>query len=156
MNPGTYQATLKLPRIADQLFTTSTKGTDGINMVFDVDGTEVSTVLWLSPAAYARTLEVLKDVFGFDGDFNKLAKTLSLPNLECQIVVEDEEYIAKDGTPKTRSRIKWINSRKAAQAPKDGVRGVLSRIAAMNKPTPTPSLKFGPISHEKDDDGIPY
>lgn len=134
MNPGTHNAKLQLPRIADQLFTTSQSGKDGVVLHFKTeDGGEIHTTLWLSPNAYDRSLQVLKEVFGFNGDWNSLAKTLTLPNLECRIVVEMEDYEAKDGSTKQTPRVKWINPRGAAQKEAaGGVEGVLQRLAKLS------------------------
>lgn len=138
---GTYNATCILPKTAEQLFTTSSTGKDGIALDFVTEeGLEISTVLWLSPAAYERTLKVLTEVFKFDGNFNALAKGEGFPNYECKIVVEMEDYQAKDGTTKQGAKVKWINSRGPTRKPAD-VRGVMSRLSQITGQTPPPDTR---------------
>jgi hypothetical protein len=144
--PGEYNATLVLPRTVEQLFHTSKSGKDGIALDFvTTDGGEISTVLWLTPAAYERTVKVLTEVFKFDGDFNALAKGAGFPNLDCKLVVEMEDYQGNDGTTKSSAKVKWINSR-GPQRPDADVRGVMSRlskITGQQAPIERPSASGG-------------
>lgn len=149
--PGTYNAKCVLPRSAAQLFTTSNSGKDGIALDFVTeDGLEISTVLWLTPAAYERTLKVLDQVFKFDGDFNALAKNLSFPNYDCKIVVEMEEY-QKDGVTKQAAKVKWINSRGPTRKDSD-VGGVLSRLSKQSGQAPPSKEEFAAESATEGED----
>lgn len=155
---GTYNAKCILPRSAEQIFTTSASGKDGVALDFlTEEGLEISTVLWLSPAAYERTLKVLTEVFKFDGDFKALARGEGFPNYECKIVVEMEEYV-KDGVPKQAAKVKWINSRGPTRKPAD-VHGVLSRLASQTGQAPPSKEDFsgGATSGEDwSEDSIPF
>lgn len=128
---GTYYAIASLPGTAEELFTTSKSGKDGLYLRFTTeDGEIITTTLWLSPNAYERTLQVLEQVFKFDGDFNALARTLTFPNLECEIVVEMEEFTNEKGETRSSPKVKWINSRGPKRTPAN-VASVLSRLAKL-------------------------
>ncbi len=149
---GTYNARCVLPRTAEQIFTTSKTGKDGIALDFVTeDGAEISTVLWLTPAAYERTMKTLDTVFKFNGDFNALAKGEGFPNYDCKLVVEMEEYDGKDGTRKTAAKVKWINSRGPVRENAD-VRGVLTRLSKQTGQAPPPDAPDGDMA----EDDIPF
>lgn len=76
-----------------------------VQMNFDTDEGSITGRVWLSEAAFERSLKVLKDCFGFDGNFENLDPIV---DQECSITTEFEEY-EKDGETKKSLRVKWIN-----------------------------------------------
>lgn len=166
IRPGTYAATCVLPRIAEQLFTTSNSGKDGLHLDFVLaDGREISTTLWLSANAITRTLETLQNVFKFDGDFTALARGEGFPNYECSLVIENESFAGRDGVERVTPKIKWINSRGGSRPPAD-VGGVLSRLSQLTgetfaapagpEQTEAAAGSAGSYKEELDDDSIPF
>ena len=130
---GEFDVQLIPPPTPEQWFTVSSSGKDGMVMDFATqDGQTIQTTLWLSPNAFARSVDVLKTVFGFDGDFNALAKGKPLPNTKATIVCEEEDYKGKPVI-----KVRWINARGgASKATAADVPAVLERLARLSAPAP--------------------
>jgi len=144
---GKYDVQLVPPTTPEQWFTVSDSGKDGIVLDFKTaDGQTIQTTLWLSPSAYERSLKVLDEVFGFDGDFNALAKGRPFPGLKCIIVCEEEDY---KGRPQIR--VKWINPRGGKRAAVN-LPEMLARIQRLKGEDHKPQ----PSSTELAEDDIPY
>lgn len=92
------------------------------------DAQTIQTILWLSPAAYKRSVQTLRDVFGLNGDFRALANGTPLPHLEATIVCEEEEYTSDKGITSRRVKVKWINMRGQGKAPPANVPDLLKRL----------------------------
>lgn len=61
---------------------------------------------WLSEAAFDRTIQTLKKVFGFNGDLNALYEgKASFSGMPCNITAETETYNGK-----SRVKIAWLNA----------------------------------------------
>lgn len=63
---------------------------------------------WVSPNAYKKTIDNLKEVFGWDGDVVALASMVNtgpFVGKSCQIVTEEEEHNGKKSI-----KIKWLNA----------------------------------------------
>lgn len=112
------------------LIESDAKGTPGIQLMFDIDGTDeqIDHVLWLTPRTITRAAETL-GMLGADRE--KLKSWTYLENLgsvlsghECSITTIAEEY-----NHKTRIRVQWVNERKAPGANTGG--RVVDRIASL-------------------------
>ena len=106
---GTFDATVDALPEGGSYFHVAETGTDGIRipLVVDTPGGERITdwVGWFSEAAFTRTIQTLKKVFGFNGDLVALqAGKISFEGMPCQIVTENEEYKGK-----MRCKVKWLN-----------------------------------------------
>jgi len=156
---GKFNCKLVMPASATLLFTTSSKGTDGIvlDLVTD-DNRTITTTLWLSPAAIDKSKDKLEKCFGFDGDFRKLANTLTFPNLDCSIETEMEEYPKQDGSTGRSCKVKWLNpARTKAKAGASDVRAVLQRLDTIRQQQVEATGPTSRAMNELDDsDMIPF
>lgn len=85
-------------------FGESQKGTPFIEISFeDNAAASINGWLYLSDAAFERTVKVLREVFGFDGNFETLPAQIE--GKRCSIETEEEE----DDKKVLRMRVKWIN-----------------------------------------------
>lgn len=76
-----------------------------VQLNFDTDEGSIAGRIWLSEKAFERSFKVLKECFGFDGNFENLNPII---DQECSITTEFEEY-EQDGETKQSLRVKWIN-----------------------------------------------
>lgn len=68
------------------------------------------TNLWLTDKTVDRTIETLRQTFGWQGeDFTELNDAGPLDGIEVDIVWEWEEYTDASNQPKWRARVDWIN-----------------------------------------------
>lgn len=68
------------------------------------------TNLWLTDKTIDRTIETLRQTFGWQGeDFTELNDQGPLDGIEVDIVWEWEEYTDGSGQVKWRARVDWIN-----------------------------------------------
>lgn len=109
------------------------KGTPGVFFTFKTEEGEINGTLWLSPAAYERTLNTLRECFGFNDDFASLAAQVE--GREVSITVEMEPD-SSDAT-KEWARVKWINPIRAAAKPVAG--GLLAQLSAKAKAIAKPA-----------------
>jgi hypothetical protein len=137
------------------------KGTPGVFFTFKTNEGEIDGSLWLSAGAYERTLNTLRECFGFNDDFTTLDAQLA--GRECSITVEMEP--SQDGS-KEWPRVKWINPIRQAAKPAAG--GLLARLTAQAKgiarpadappPNPkgaAPKPKPAP-QHDINDEDVPF
>ncbi|EIP99356.1 hypothetical protein OpiT1DRAFT_03870 [Opitutaceae bacterium TAV1] len=86
-------------------FGESSTGTPFIQITFTTDDQQTITGwLYLSEKAFERTLEVMREVFGFDDNFDTL--TGQVDGKRCSIVTEFEA--GQDGKP--RLKVRWVNT----------------------------------------------
>lgn len=98
-NPGRYTATVESAELGQ-----SEKGTPFLALICKTEqGEELTAYLYLSDAAVERTVKTLREVFGFDNNFETVVAQVT--GKECSIVVEAEEYEGK-----TRMKVKWVNA----------------------------------------------
>lgn len=148
---GKFAARLILPASPDLHFVQSAKGTDGFKLDLQTDEGEISTTLWLSPAAYDRTLKRLQEAFGFSGNWKAFAAGRDkFQTLECSIETEMENYEANDGSIKQTCKVKWLNPAKSSAKLVDNLNATLSRLAQFGGP-PAPM-----ILPDNDSDEIPF
>ena len=108
------------------------KGTPGVFFSFKTSEGEIDGTLWLSEKPYERSLNTLRECFGFNDDFASLATQAE--GREVSITVETET----DEKGKDWSRVKWINAiRSAAAKPVAG--GMLARLSAQAKAIAKPA-----------------
>lgn len=93
------------------------------------EGAHIGAYLYLSDAAFPRTLETLQEVFQFDGNFENVRALVGKP---CSIVVEEE----KDDKGKPQMRVKWINKIGGAKPPSEGLAARLTAKAKSMVATP--------------------
>lgn len=86
-------------------------GTPYIRIGFEAEQGTITAWLYLSEKAFDRTVKVLREVFGFDDNFDTLAGQVE--GKKCSIVTELET----DNQGKDRLRVKWINAEGGAKAP---------------------------------------
>ncbi|HTJ77683.1 MAG TPA: hypothetical protein VL357_01685 [Rariglobus sp.] len=142
INPGRYTATVSKADVGES----TKKGTPGVFFTFKTEDGEIDGALWLSERAYERTLNTLRECFGFNDDFASLAQQVE--GRECSITVEME---ADEKDPnKEWPRVKWINPIRAAAKPVAG--GLLAKLTAqartIAKPAgmPAPQPKAAPAA----------
>ncbi|HTJ77698.1 MAG TPA: hypothetical protein VL357_01760 [Rariglobus sp.] len=81
----------------------SDTGTPFVQIAFEDDaGAAITGWLYLSEAAFERTVAVLREVFGFDDNFDTIVGQVE--GKRCSIVCENETYQGKE-----RLKVKWIN-----------------------------------------------
>ena len=104
--------------------TESSKGTPCVQIEFDASGETITAWLYLSDAAFERSVKTLRDAFGFDDEFENLAD--QLVGQKCQIVVEEEA----DDKGQLRPRVKWINSLRSAPRPLSNAEVLIAKLSA--------------------------
>jgi len=134
------------------------KGTPGVFFSFKTSEGQIDGTLWLSEKPYERSLNTLRECFGFNDDFASLAAQAE--GREVSITVETET----DEKGKDWSRVKWINAiRSAAAKPVAG--GMLARLSAQAKaiakpagmPAPQPAKpKPAPALAAINDGDVPF
>jgi len=102
----------------------SSKGTPCVQIEFDASGETITAWLYLSDAAFERSVKTLREAFGFDDDFETLAQ--QLVEKQCQIVVEEEA----DDKGVLRPRVKWINSLRSAPRPLSNAEVLTAKLSA--------------------------
>jgi hypothetical protein len=85
-------------------------------------GETISAWLYLSPAAFDRTVRVLREVFGFDNNFDTLIGQVE--GKRCAFATEFETHEGKE-----RLKVKWVNPIRTSTPIKDA--GALSRFSQM-------------------------
>jgi len=104
--------------------TESSKGTPCVQIEFDASGETITAWLYLSDAAFERSVKTLRDAFGFDDEFENLAD--QLVGQKCQIVVEEEA----DDKGQLRPRVKWINALRSAPRPLSNAEALTAKLSA--------------------------
>lgn len=126
-NPGRYTATVK----SAELGQSAENGTPYLSLLCKTaEGEELTAYLYLSDAAFERTTKTLREVFGFDNNFESVVAQVT--GKECSIVVEAEEYEGK-----TRMRVKWINAVGGSSGkPLENAGSLLAQLSAKAKRIP--------------------
>lgn len=123
-------------------------GTPFVQLNFDTDEGSTSGRLYLSDKAFDWSLEVLKEAFGFDGDFEDLAQ---LTNKECSITTEFEEY-QSNGEWKKTLRVKWINTKGGPKMEAGARQSLAARLSAKAGVKPKAKAQ----AQDAMDDGEPF
>lgn len=124
---GRYTATVTKAEVGES----TKKNTPGVFFSFKSSEGEIDGTLWLSEKPYERSLNTLRECFGFNDDFASLA--VQAEGREVSITVETET----DDKGKDWSRVKWINPIRAAAKPVAG--GMLARLSAQAKAIAKPA-----------------
>ena len=161
--PGRYTATVETAELGQS----EAKGTPYLSLLCKTaEGDELTAYLYLSDAAFERTTKTLREVFGFDNNFETVVAQVT--GKECSIVVEAEEYEGK-----TRMRVKWINAVGGSSGkPLENAGSLLAQLSAKAKripaaaPTaartaapasrPVPSARPAPAKPAAIDDEVPF
>lgn len=73
-------------------------------------GKRIKADVWLTEKAFDRNIQMLKEVFDFDGDLAALHRgAQTLARRRANITTESESYIDGSGKQKSRVKVKWIN-----------------------------------------------
>jgi len=122
-------------------FGESKTGTPFIEIQFaDDSGATINGWLYLSENAFERTVKVVREVFGFDGNFETLPAQIA--NKRCSIETEEEEYEGK-----MRLKVKWINPLRTVIPLKDGanfLKGLTQKAARIPVETRTVAKSTAP------------
>ncbi len=131
---GRHEVTVK-----SATFGESPNGTPFVELGFANDAAEtISGWLYLSEAAFARSVQVLREVFHFDNNFETLPA--QVVNKRCAITTEFEEFDGKE-----RLKVKWINTLRAVIPLKDASALAKFSQAAARVPAPAPlSVRTAP------------
>lgn len=126
-NPGRYTATVK----SAELGQSAEKGTPYLSFLFATEqGEELTGYLYLSDAAFERTTKTLREVFGFDNNFETVVEQVT--GKEASIVVEIENFEGRD-----RAKVKWINAvGGGAGKPLENAGTLLAQLSAKAKRIP--------------------
>lgn len=103
------------------------KGTPGVFFQFRTEHGDIEGSLWLSEAAYERTLNTLRTCFGFSDDFATLDAQLA--GRECSITVEMEP---DERGEREWPRVKWINPARGSAAKPAG-NNLIARLTSQAK-----------------------
>lgn len=130
-NPGRYTATVESAELSQ-----SEKGTPFLALLCkNEQGDELAAYLYLSDAAVERSVKTLREVFGFDNNFETVVKQVT--GRTCSIVVEMETYEGKE-----RAKIKWVNTVGGSTAkPLDNAASLLAQLSAKAKRIPAEAPK---------------
>ena len=127
-NPGRYTATVETAELGQS----EAKGTPYLSLLCKTaEGEELTAYLYLSDAAFERTTKTLREVFGFDNNFETVVAQVT--GKECSIVVEAEEFEGK-----TRMKVKWVNTvGGSAGKPLENAGTLLAQLSAKAKRIPS-------------------
>ena len=121
-------------------------GTPFMQLGFETEEGHVSGRLYLSEKAFDRSLKVLQECFGFDGDFENLDPIVGQ---ECSITTEFESWVNDEGETKQSLRVRWINPKGGPQMEAGARQSLAARLSARAGGTaPAPEVE----SFESDDD----
>lgn len=120
---GKFTATVQKAEVGES----TKKGTPGVFFLFQTSEGTIDGALWLSEKAYERTLNTLRECFGFNDDFASLAAQAEGREVSITVELETDE---KDPT-KEWPRVKWVNPIRAAAKPVAG--GLLATLSAKAK-----------------------
>lgn len=113
----------------------SEQGSPFIQISFETAEGSITGWLYLTEKALERTIETLRKVFNFDGNFETVCDQIN--GKECSIVCENEEYQGKE-----RLKVKWINSARSS-APINDQSAFLKSLSAKAARLPKPAPKAG-------------
>ena len=141
LTPGKYQCIVLAPGNG-WIFESKEKRTPYVGLSLQVTsgphkGEEVEYSAWLSDGAVERTMKNLTEVFGWDGDLEKLARQVDVGHFvgkPCSITVEEEMY--KD---KPRNVVKWLNSSDSKGSVMDANRALQLARRLSGKPDTGPA-----------------
>lgn len=106
------------------------------------EGAHIGAWLYLSDAAFERSLETLQKCFAFDGDFENVRQVVGKT---CSAVVEEE----KDDKGKPQMRVKWINPVGGGKPPPEGLAAKLTqRAKAMGVNPPAKATAAAPANSD--------
>lgn len=119
---GRFIATVKSADLGE-----AQTGTPYLQLNFETEEGSIAGRVWLSDKAFDRSLEVLKESFGFNGDFENLNQ---LKEQKCSITTEFEEYENSDGETKQSLRVKWINPKGGPKMEAEARKSLAARLSA--------------------------
>lgn len=122
-------------------------GTPFMQLNFETEEGSIAGRLYFSDKAFDRSLNVLKDAFGFDGNFANLDP---LKGQECSITTEFEEFETDNGEVRQNLRVKWINPKGGSKLPEGERKSLADRLSALAGKTPAAA------SEESGDDDTPF
>jgi hypothetical protein len=115
----------------------SKTGTPFVELEFENASAEtILGWLYLSEAAFERSVQVLRETFGFDNNFETLPAQLQ--DKSCSITTEFENFEGKD-----RLKVKWINPLRSTIPLKEG-ESALKKFSQMASRVPNEAPKAAP------------
>lgn len=132
--PGRHAATATAPELGQ-----SEQGSPYIQISFETAEGSITGWLYLTEKALERTIETLRKVFEFDGNFETVCDQIN--GKQCSIVCELEEYQGKE-----RLKVKWINAERASAPINDqaaflkSLTAKAARIPVKTTPAAAPTL----------------
>jgi len=111
-------------------------GTPFVQLNFETNEGSIAGHVYLSEKAFDRSLGVLKECFGFDGNFEDLKP---IEGQECSITCEMEEYEDSAGKTKENLRVKWINPKGGPSMDPSKRQSLAARLSAKAGVTPSAS-----------------
>ena len=114
----------------------SEQGSPFIQISFETADGSITGWLYLTEKALERSVDTLRKVFDFDGNFETVCDQIN--GKECSIVCENEEYQGKE-----RLKVKWINSARSS-APINDQSAFLKSLSAKAARIPKTVAKAPP------------
>lgn len=115
-------------------------GTPFMQLNFETEEGSIAGRLYFSEKAFDRSLNTLKEAFGFDGDFNNLDP---LKGQECSITTEFEKFEMDNGEEKDVLRVKWINPKGGSKMDPSERKSLAARLNAMAGKAPASDAPEG-------------
>jgi hypothetical protein len=104
-----------------------------IRLGFRTDDGEIQTNVYLSVAAWDRSMRMLEECFSFDSDFGNLEQLLGQT---CSIVTELEDYVGNNGKSKNVLRVKWINPKAGPKMTEKERQSLAAQLSAKARRVP--------------------
>lgn len=124
------------------------------SMEFTMDSGTISNTFWLTTkdgAINTRSVETLKTLFGWDGadPFWLEDYAGEFAEIDVDLVIENETFQGRDGSTKTASKIKWVNTPgggMGVQVANNDRKALLTKYGAKLRAVSggTPAKKFSP------------
>lgn len=136
---GRHEVTVK-----SATFGESKNGTSFVEFSFeDATGASILGWLYLSTAAFERSVQVLRECFGFNNTFETLP--VQVMGKKCAITTEYEKYEGED-----RLKVKWINPLRSVIPLKDA--SLLKTLSAQAARIPNAQRPKAPAAPKADAD----
>lgn len=130
IQPGRHTVTVTAAEVGES----KKKSTPGVFFEFrNEEGETIDGSLWLTESCLERTINTLREAFGFNDDFTTLSD--QCVGKECSITVEMEAD--QNDATKEWPRVKWINPIRTTNKPAAG--GLLASLSAKAKAIARPA-----------------
>ena len=153
--PGKYKATVK----AVQFGESSKKGTPFIELALETDDhSTIEAQLYLSEAAFDRTIKVLRECFGFDDNFDTAEG--QLVGGRCSIDCQLEPFTTEKGEVKEFLKVKWINPENQGAKPianqSEFLKSLSAKASRIARPEGLPAPRPAAPKAAANDEDVPF